>query len=120
MELHIAQRGKNKTAVVEGAEKAFTDVQSALDFMMQISYETGCDSAVVLKECVPEEFFDLKTRLAGEILQKFTNYRFRLAIVGDFDNIQSKSLRDFILESNLGKRYLFVSSEQEALDVFLV
>jgi len=28
-----------------------------------------------------EKFFDLRTGLAGEVLQKFTNYRVRLAIV---------------------------------------
>ena len=32
-----------------------------------------------------EKFFDLRTGLAGEVLQKFTNYRVRLAIVIEDD-----------------------------------
>ena len=38
--------------------------------------------------------------MAGEILQKFSNYRVRLAIVGDFTPYSSKSIKDFIYESN--------------------
>jgi hypothetical protein len=119
MQIRIEEKGANKVAVLTGEGMIFTDVQGALDFMMQISYDTGCESAVVPKTSVPTEFFDLKTGIAGEILQKFTNYGFRFAIVGDFENSKSKSLRDFIYESNRAKKYLFVANEQEALDFFL-
>ncbi len=119
METRIAQNGENKVAVVTGEGMVFTGVQSALDFMMQIRYDTDCDCAVVPKTSVPQEFFDLKTGFAGEILQKFTNYGFRLAFAGDFAAIKSKSLRDFIFESNRAKRFLFVATEEEALDIYL-
>ena len=119
MEIRVVQKGEKRAVVVTGDEMVFTDVQGALDFMTQIRYNAGCDCAVVQKGCVPPEFFDLKTGLAGEILQKFTNYEFKLAIVGNFETVQSKSLRDFIFESNRAKRYLFVASQQEALDIYL-
>jgi hypothetical protein len=49
-------------------------------------------------------FFQLATRLAGEVAQKFVNYRVRLAIIGDIGAqcAQSKALRDFVYESNPG------------------
>lgn len=119
MEIRIAEKGENRAAVLTGEGMAFTDVQDALDFMAQIVHDIGCGCAVVPKASVPKDFFDLKTGLAGEILQKFTNYGFKLAFVGDFTGIGSKSLRDFIYESNRVKRYLFVASEQEALDIYL-
>jgi len=62
------------------------------------------------------DFFDLKTGLAGEILQKFSNYRVKLAIVGDFEEVKSKSLRDFIRESNRGRTVNFVNSVEEAVE----
>ncbi|MCI9429658.1 MAG: DUF4180 domain-containing protein [Lachnospiraceae bacterium] len=34
--------------------------------------------------------------MAGEILQNFTNYHFRIAIYGDYSQYTSKPLRDFI------------------------
>lgn len=61
--------------------------------------------------------FSLKTRLAGNILQKFSNYRVHLAIIGDYSEIKSKSLKDFIYESNKSKRVLFVCDIQSALNL---
>jgi len=60
------------------------------------------------------DFFDLKTGFAGEILQKFSNYKVKLAIIGDFSSFTSKSLRDFILESNKHGHINFVSTIDEA------
>jgi hypothetical protein len=60
-------------------------------------------------------FFQLRTGLAGEIVQKFVNYRRRLAILGDFSELtaESKSLRDFIYESNRGNALWFLSDIAE-------
>lgn len=55
--------------------------------------------------------------MAGEILQKFSNYRVRLAIVGDFTSYSGKSIRDFIYESNKKGQINFVSTTEEALNV---
>ena len=57
-----------------------------------------------------ETFFDLRTGLAGAVIQKFVTYRLRLAIVGDIsaDLAASGALRDFVRESNGGDRVWFV------------
>ena len=60
-----------------------------------------------------QDVLDLK--LAGEILQKFSNYRIRLVIVGDWSKYTSRSLKAFICESNRGKTVNFSSSPTEAL-----
>ena len=70
---------------------------------------------VLNKDGICEEFFDLKTKLAGDILQKYINYKVKLAIVGDFSGYTSKSLRDFIYECNNGNDIFFVPDEQEAI-----
>jgi hypothetical protein len=62
-------------------------------------------------------FFDIKSGIAGEILQKFSTYRIRLAIVGDFSKYTSKSLNDFIFESNNGRHINFVSTYSEAIKI---
>lgn len=81
-------------------------------------YFQGIDKVVINKENILPEFFDLKTGIAGEILQKFSNYRIRIFIVGDFSHYQSKSLHDFIYECNNGRQVNFVASVQEVLDKF--
>lgn len=89
------------------------DVQDALDVMANATY-SGAEKVIIHANNITPDFFDLKTKLAGEILQKFSNYRVPLAIVGDFSKYTSKSLRDFIYESNNGRSVSFVSSSEEA------
>jgi hypothetical protein len=103
-------------AIVHSDEICISDGQTALDFMMSINYETECRSIILNKDAIIEDFFVLSTKIAGDVLQKFINYYFKFAIVGDFSAYTSKPLKDFIYESNNGKQIFFVSSEQEAIE----
>jgi hypothetical protein len=103
-------------AIVNSDEVCISDVQTALDFMMSVNYETGSHSIVINKEAITPDFFVLSTRIAGDILQKFITYQFRLAIVGDFSVYTSKPLKDFIYESNNGRDIFFVSSKEDAIE----
>jgi hypothetical protein len=103
-------------AVVNSSEVLITDVQSALDFMATVNYETGCHRIILNKSAICEDFFNLRTRLAGEILQKFINYQVKIAIVGDFSAYTSESLKDFIYESNKGNAIFFLLNEKQAID----
>jgi hypothetical protein len=62
------------------------------------------------------DFFQLSTRLAGEVAQKFVNYRMQLAIIGDISArcAGSKALRDFVHEANRGRALWFLD-DLEAL-----
>lgn len=95
--------------------KILTTAEEGLDLMGNLYYQ-GFDKVILHAKNISPEFFDLKTGLAGEVLQKFSTYRIRLAIVGDFSAYPSKSLRNFIFESNQGKQVNFVSTLTEALD----
>ena len=116
MKTEIIQKNNTKVAVVSSDELLITDVQSALDLMMTVKYETGCTDIAVNKEAVVNDFFVLSTCLAGEILQKFINYGVRLAIYGDFSKYSSKPLKDFIYESNKGKDIYFQPTVSLAVD----
>ena len=93
-----------------------TDVSSALDLLTTVKYETKCDRMIVDKSAVTEDFFKLSTCLAGEVLQKYVNYRVKLAVVGDFSLYTSKPLKDFIRESNRGRDFFFVGTDEEAIE----
>jgi hypothetical protein len=79
-------------------------------------YFNGFDRVILYEHQLCSDFFDLKTKLAGEILQKISNYRMRLVIIGDFSKFSSNSLQQFISESNRGKTVNFVSTLHEALN----
>ncbi|MUT65765.1 DUF4180 domain-containing protein [Paenibacillus sp. NEAU-GSW1] len=70
------------------------------------------------KGLVSEAFFDLSTRIAGEIMQKFVNYQMKAAIVGDFSGYSSQSLKDFMYETNKGSHIFFLPTEQSAIEKF--
>ncbi|MCW7456758.1 DUF4180 domain-containing protein [Leptospira bandrabouensis] len=87
-----------------------------MDFFATIQYDSGCDRFVLKRSHLVSDFFDLKTGLAGNVLQKIVNYRMKLAIVGDFSVYSSKSPNDFIYEMNSGKDVFFLNSEEEAIN----
>lgn len=105
----------NNIAVVNSNELIIKDVQTAIDFIMSIKYETNCDKIALNKSAIVEDFFILSKGLAGEILQKFINYQTKFAIFGDYSKYTSKPLKDFIYESNNGKDIFFVEDEDEAI-----
>lgn len=113
--MQIAYLKEHEIAVVSGDEKIIVDVQSALDLIMTVKYETGAAKIVIDKTAIAEEFFILSTGMAGEILQKFINYHVKAAIWGDYSRYTSKPLRDFIYESNRGKDFFFVETEEAAI-----
>lgn len=106
----------NDIAIIKSNEVIIKDVQSAIDFIMTIKYETNCNKIALNKEAIIEDFFILSKGLAGEILQKFINYQTKFSIYGDFSKYTSKPLKDFIYESNIGKDIFFVENEEIALN----
>lgn len=103
-------------AIVKSDEMIIKDVQSAIDFIMSIKYETNCSKIALNKEAIIDDFFILSKGLAGEVLQKFINYQTKFAIYGDFSKYTSKPLKDFMYESNNGKDIFFVENENKAIE----
>lgn len=116
MDICVKEINGLKIASVYSNEKLITDTQSALDFIMSVSYETGLNRIAINKEAVANDFFILSTGLAGEVLQKFINYHIKFAVIGDFSEYTSKPLKDFIYECNNGRDIFFTATEGEALE----
>lgn len=62
-----------------------------------------------------DDFFRLSTGLAGEVVQRFVNYRLHLVILGDVPPwaSESRAFRDFVYESNKGAMLWFVTNAAE-------
>lgn len=118
MKIRTIQENAEIIALIESDAVLVTDVQSALDLMATVRYETGADCVALPKAALDERFFKLGSGLAGDILQKFVNYQMKLAIIGNFSSYTSKPLRDFIYESNQGNHVFFVASELDAIEIF--
>ncbi|MET8378549.1 DUF4180 domain-containing protein [Streptomyces microflavus] len=94
-----------------GEGPAIATVQDALDHLIGPAFQ-GAEVVAVPSERLDDRFFDLSTGVAGEILQKFSNYRLRLVVVGDIARHLSASaaLPDLVREANRGRDVWFVAS----------
>ncbi|MCO6357360.1 DUF4180 domain-containing protein [Roseivirga pacifica] len=109
----ITHKINNSTFVeVLSDELVINTIEDGADLLANLYYQ-GFDGAILYQQNITPTFFDLKTKMAGELLQKASNFRMRVIIIGDFENIESKSLQDFIKESNRGSLVNFVSSLSE-------
>ncbi|PBC95948.1 uncharacterized protein DUF4180 [Streptomyces sp. Ag82_O1-15] len=85
-----------------------------LDLIGNASYQ-GAQWVVIPVERFDEAFFQLRTRVAGGIVQKFANYRMALVVLGDISRHTeaSSALRDFVRECNRGRQTWFLTDVEE-------
>jgi hypothetical protein len=114
MDIRIFEQSGQNFGELVSEDLKLREAQDVLDIMATASYR-GCQNIIIHEKNFDPEFFDLKTRIAGEILQKFSNYQMRLAIVGSFGKYESQSLRDFIVECNRGRTIFFVDNIADAV-----
>lgn len=115
MKIEVHQNEDVKIAEVISDSFIVTNAEEGLQLMVDLYYQ-DFDKIIIHEPNITADFFDLKTGIAGEILQKFSNYRVRLAIVGDFTKYPGQSIKDFIYESNKGRQINFLGSVKEAVE----
>lgn len=110
MKMTKIENKNNDIIYVQSDKVIINDYKDILDIMMTISHHYSSNKIILDKNVITENFFDLKTKIAGDICQKLIDYKFKMAIVGDYSKYNSKALRDFIYESNLGRDFYFLDS----------
>lgn len=90
------------------------DERAALDLIGEAGYREA-RWVVVPAGRLDGAFFRPRTRVAGEIVQKFAQYGIGLVVLGDVSaHIEASSaLRDFVRECDRGRQTWFVRDEAE-------
>ncbi|MGS2616459.1 DUF4180 domain-containing protein [Micromonospora sp. LZ34] len=111
----LQQRAGVPVLVCDPAGPTIATEQDALDLIGAAFL--GAQVVAVPATRLDERFFSLGTRFAGEVMQKFVNYRLRLAVVGDISGhlATSSALRALVHESNRAEHIWFVP-DLDALD----
>lgn len=106
----------NDISVIEINESGvlINDLQDLYDIFSDVYSK----KIIIKKENICEDFYDLKSGFASELLQKSESYKFRLGIIGDFSDITTPGFQDFIFESNNMKKIVFKSTVEEAVRIF--
>ncbi|MDG4779404.1 DUF4180 domain-containing protein [Micromonospora sp. WMMD961] len=114
----IHERGGVPVLVCDPDGPPLATEQDALDLIGAAFL--GAQVVAVPANRLDQRFFSLGTRFAGDVMQKFVNYRVRLAVVGDISAqlAESSALRALVHESNQGGQIWFVD-DLDALDTRL-
>lgn len=89
---------------VAGQPGALASREAALE-LVGLSWEHGAGLLLLDGALLPADFFDLRSGLAGELTQKFSNYRLQVAAVIPPDVVPSERSREFMAETNRGRTF---------------
>jgi PadR family transcriptional regulator AphA len=106
---------KNNKKYVEcaSAEASIHTEQNALD-LIAACIENDTNLLMIHAEALVDDFFELRTGLAGSILQKFVNYHVKAVVVlTDSQKMQGR-FKELSAESNKGSSFRVFSSKAEA------
>ncbi len=89
----------NSTLNYYESKEIIEDIGDFLDFIGNAGY-SGVRSVLINSEHLTEDFFDLKSGVAGEYLQKLSNYALRAAILLDESHLEHPRFREMVFEAN--------------------
>jgi len=90
------------------AIRSFGDISDALGACI------GCGGLILTEDDLAREFFDLRTGWAGELFQKFINYKLRVAIVVPDPEAYGERFNELAYEHRSHGMIRFVRSKDEA------
>ncbi|MBN2444279.1 MAG: DUF4180 domain-containing protein [Spirochaetales bacterium] len=112
MEMNIMEKeGKKYIELIKGK----LCIENESDAVDVVGF-CGCHQTnlvLMYEDNLTEKFFDLKTGVAGEILQKFINYRVRIAIVLSMERITGR-FKEMVNESHRSADFRVFSDKKAA------
>ena len=93
---------------------AFTGIQSPSDISAALTASVEGGGLVLDEKNLSPDFFDLKTGLAGQVLQKFVNYRTKLAVIVRDPASYGARFSELTHEHRIHPTVRFFSAEQPA------
>jgi Domain of unknown function (DUF4180) len=89
-------------------------IRSFQDISDAIATCIDAEGLILTEDDLAQEFFDLRTGLAGELFQKFINYKLRLAVVLPDPEAYGERISELAYEHKSHNMIRFVRSKDEA------
>jgi PadR family transcriptional regulator, regulatory protein AphA len=86
---------------------------NALD-LVALCWEHETYALMIHYAALSEDFFKLRTKLAGNIIQKFINYGIKAAAIIPQETIQKGIFKQMAMETNKGNHFRLYESKEEA------
>lgn len=118
MDYRINKKEGKKYVEVISAPSPMGSVDDALDLVALVG-ENDTNLLMLHSSALADDFFRLKTQIAGEMLQKFINYYIKTAVVVPEQITNNERFSELASESNKGNHFgVFFS--QEAAEKWLL
>nr|WP_242836882.1 DUF4180 domain-containing protein [Clostridium beijerinckii] len=97
---------KNNVKYIEFASEVWklSSEQDVVD-CISICMENDVYTIMFHSNVLSEDFFNLKTRIAGMALQKFINYHVKVAVIIENEEKLNDRFKEMIMESNKGNNF---------------
>jgi PadR family transcriptional regulator, regulatory protein AphA len=112
MNYQIKQKNGILYFLAAEGELLIGDEQDAVD-LIALCGEENTDRLILFADNLTQEFFDLKTKLAGAVFQKFSNYRVKFALVIP-PSLDKGRFHEMLVEANRQHALHFFTNLDEA------
>ncbi len=113
MNYQIREIENKKYIELISTTKSLSTENDALD-LIALCWEHETSALMIHYATLSEDFFKLKTKVAGSIIQKFINYGIKAAIIIPLETIQKGRFKEMTIETNKGNHFRLYESKEEA------
>lgn len=113
MNYQIKEIEKNKFIELISITKPLSTENDALD-LIALCWEHDANALMIHYATLSEDFFKLKTKVAGNIIQKFINYGIKAATIIPKEIIQKGRFKEMTMETNKGNHFRLYENKEEA------
>jgi hypothetical protein len=99
----VEKNGQNYVEVLPDAWRVKSEAE-ALDLIAACG-EHHTHRLLLHAASLPEDFYNLRSGLAGAVLQKFSNYRLRVAAIIPDEQAAQGRFGEMVLEANRGSQF---------------
>lgn len=113
MQFKVVEKADGRYIECISAESPLGTEQDALD-LVAICSENDIGHLIIHAEALSDDFFKLKTGVAGQMLQKFINYQVKTAVILTNEQIIKGKFKEMLTESNKRNDFRVFNSIREA------
>ncbi|MBE9915201.1 DUF4180 domain-containing protein [Paenibacillus donghaensis] len=113
MNYTVTENGNKKYIEVLSAQSPLSTEQDAVD-LVSLCKENDTDLLMLHSQALSEDFFKLRTGVAGQMIQKWINYHVKTAAVIPGDLAKQGRFKEMALESNRSNQFRVFETKDDA------
>lgn len=109
----IREKENKKYIELISTTETLSTENDALD-LVALCWEHETYLLMIHYTALSQDFFKLKTKVAGNFIQKFINYNIQAVVIIPQEIIQKDRLKEMVVETNKGNHFRMYESKEEA------